>query len=529
MIITAGLWAILTVSAVALRPLLPVDETRYLTVAWEMWNRGNFLVPHLNGEPYGHKTPLLFWLMHAGWMLFGVVEIWPRLIAPLAGLACLFLTRSLGRALWPDRTAIGDLAPLLLLAIAIWPAMTTPVMFDSLLAACVLTGLLGAVRCARQGDWKGWVLLGAGFGLGALAKGPAVLPHLLFVPLLGPLWVQSDAWRNLSSWRHWWVRLAAAGSLGTVIAAAWAVPALLDEGGQFAAALFRDQIGGRVVDAVDHGRALWWYFLAVPPALLPVLLWPAVWRGRKGEAGEPGVRFCIIWFVGAALSLSLISGKQLHYLLPSLPALALLAASRIDAMRDGNAPRGHALLAVLVATLGIAIAAAPFVPLDARAAEAVALAATGWGVPLALMALLAAVMKLASRLKQVITIAALSVASIVTIHLVVAPVLATRFDLGPVAARLGIWEGEGRALANYAEYHGQFHFLGRLREPMAIVGDAEVLDWATEHPDGIVVTYQRSVPEGATPLLVHPFRGRLITVWPAKSVIGDPSIARRAP
>ncbi|VAW74626.1 Polymyxin resistance protein ArnT, undecaprenyl phosphate-alpha-L-Ara4N transferase; Melittin resistance protein PqaB, partial [hydrothermal vent metagenome] len=44
-----------------LRPLLPVDETRYLSVAWEMWSRGDFLVPYLNGEAYSHKPPLLFW------------------------------------------------------------------------------------------------------------------------------------------------------------------------------------------------------------------------------------------------------------------------------------------------------------------------------------------------------------------------------------------------------------------------------------------------------------------------------------
>ena len=43
---------------------MPVDETRYLAVAWDMWREGNFLVPHLNGEPYSHKPPLLFWLIH---------------------------------------------------------------------------------------------------------------------------------------------------------------------------------------------------------------------------------------------------------------------------------------------------------------------------------------------------------------------------------------------------------------------------------------------------------------------------------
>ena len=44
------------------RPLMPVDETRYAAVAWEMWTRGDFIVPRLDGLPYDHKPPLLFWL-----------------------------------------------------------------------------------------------------------------------------------------------------------------------------------------------------------------------------------------------------------------------------------------------------------------------------------------------------------------------------------------------------------------------------------------------------------------------------------
>ena len=70
-----------------LRPLLPVDETRYIGVAWEMWQRGDLLVPWLNGEPYSHKPPLYFWLIHAGWWLFGVNDWWPRSVAALVSLA----------------------------------------------------------------------------------------------------------------------------------------------------------------------------------------------------------------------------------------------------------------------------------------------------------------------------------------------------------------------------------------------------------------------------------------------------------
>lgn len=51
---------------------VPIDETRYLAVAWEMRQTGEFLVPHLNGATYAHKPPLLFWLINLGWLLTGV-------------------------------------------------------------------------------------------------------------------------------------------------------------------------------------------------------------------------------------------------------------------------------------------------------------------------------------------------------------------------------------------------------------------------------------------------------------------------
>ena len=69
-----GLWIVVMAAAILTRPLLPVDETRYLAVAWEMWLGGDYLVPHLNGETYSHKPPLLFWLINLGWGVFGPCE-----------------------------------------------------------------------------------------------------------------------------------------------------------------------------------------------------------------------------------------------------------------------------------------------------------------------------------------------------------------------------------------------------------------------------------------------------------------------
>jgi 4-amino-4-deoxy-L-arabinose transferase-like glycosyltransferase len=48
--IAAAVWLGVVTVALANRLVLPIDETRYLDVAWEIWSRGNFVLPTLNGE-----------------------------------------------------------------------------------------------------------------------------------------------------------------------------------------------------------------------------------------------------------------------------------------------------------------------------------------------------------------------------------------------------------------------------------------------------------------------------------------------
>ena len=93
------LFGIFSITALLTRPLLPIDETRYLTVAWEMWRSGNYFVPTLNGDIYSHKPPLLFWLINLVWSITGVNEFSARLIGPVAGLVSILLTVQLAIAL----------------------------------------------------------------------------------------------------------------------------------------------------------------------------------------------------------------------------------------------------------------------------------------------------------------------------------------------------------------------------------------------------------------------------------------------
>ncbi|MCX7288568.1 MAG: glycosyltransferase family 39 protein [Rhodobacterales bacterium] len=162
-----------------MRPVLPVDETRYLSVAWEMHRDGTFIVPHLNGEIYAHKPPLLFWLINLIWSVTGVSEVAARLVAPAFGILSVALTWRLGNRLFPERPELGATAALILATTGIFGLYGSLTMFDTMLAAATLLGILALLRMDAGGGRLATLGLGAALAFGVLAKGPVILVHLL--------------------------------------------------------------------------------------------------------------------------------------------------------------------------------------------------------------------------------------------------------------------------------------------------------------------------------------------------------------
>jgi 4-amino-4-deoxy-L-arabinose transferase-like glycosyltransferase len=350
----AGLLALLAAVSLA-RPLLPIDETRYAAVAWEMWDRGSFLVPLRNGEAYHHKPPLLFWLMHAGWAVFGVNEWWPRLISPLFAAGTLALTAALGRRLWPQRPLVARAAPFVLLASALYAYFATALMFDAMLAFFVALGLLGIVVAWQDGGARGFALLALGLGGALYAKGPVALLHLMPVALCAPWWMREQR----PNWRHWYAGVGLALLGGAALILAWAVPAGIAGGTEYRNAIFWGQTAGRMASSFAH-RAPWWFYVAwLPVMVAPWLLWPRWWQGlRRGLLGESGARLLLLTLGVTFVAFSLISGKRWHYLLPQFACFALLCARALDgsrASRLAQAVPGLGLVGIGIA----AIIAAP--------------------------------------------------------------------------------------------------------------------------------------------------------------------------
>ena len=136
----ALIWLVLVLVSLFSRSYLPIDETRYVTVAWNMYLNHDYLVPYLNGDTYSHKPPLLFWLMNIGWQIFGVSEWWPRLLPSLFAMGALLITQKIALRLWPTQKDIAYVSSMVLLGSGMWAVFTTATMFDMLVAFFTVLG-----------------------------------------------------------------------------------------------------------------------------------------------------------------------------------------------------------------------------------------------------------------------------------------------------------------------------------------------------------------------------------------------------
>ena len=523
------LWALLTLVALWARPLVPVDETRYATVAWEMWLSSDWLLPHLNGTAYADKPPLLFWLINLAWALAGPSEWSARFVGAAATLLDLWLLHRLERLLWPEGSAKASLSPWLFYGCFFVASFSTFLMFDMVLTAAVLLALIGLVRASRHGGFANWALYAIGIGIGALTKGPVILVYLLPVALLGPWWLAASP---AGGWRRWYGPFALAVLAGAVLALCWAVPAGRRGGPGYNEMILWGQTAGRMVSAFQHARPWWWYLPVLPVILLPWSLWPPIWRALAAARKDAGAaeRFCMAWFLPGLVAFSAISGKQVHYLIPLLPALALLAARALQRLPERTAGAGS--LALVLAPwicLGLAISlASPLAALQGLPSWWSRLS-PAWGVALAAVALAWwPVLRSPPAHRRLATLTVLLAALMHAgpVHDAVYPA----FDAGPLAKSIAALQDGGKMVVYPGKYHGDFQFAGRLRQPLAQFWPGTEIAFANAHPQAVLILNHRLLndEQRAAAILALPYRSGETALWHAATLIAHPEYAAGA-
>ena len=499
------LLGLLTLVAIYTRPLTPIDETRYVSVAWEMWLKNEYLVLFKNGEPYSHKPPLLFWLYNLGWLVTGVNEWWPRLVSPLFSLGSLLLTLSIGRRLWPGDGDTHRNAAWILASSLLWMLFSTSAMFDVMLTFFALLGMRGLLIAADGQMKRGFAWLAVSIGFGVLAKGPVVLLHLLPVAALAP-W-----WRPGMNWKRWTggVLLAVLG--GAAIALAWAIPAAIQGGEEYRRMIFWGQTANRMVDSFAHKRAFWWYLPLLPVLFFPWLLWPSLWRrlvALKREGLDGGLRFCLAWLLPVFVFFSLISGKQIHYLVPLFPIFALFAGRLLARAQGGGEVGGPWLPALLAGGAGAAMV---YLAPDGLSGKL-----DLWeGLPrwpgAALVLLGCAAVWLGRKAdRRMASLASLGAALFALVQFYVSDSLWRRYDIRPMAQEIRKLQDRGIAVANHGDYHAQYQFFGRLERPVdELLTPFDIKPWFEKHPDGAVVFYvgQGAADSPAGALFSQPYIG----------------------
>jgi 4-amino-4-deoxy-L-arabinose transferase-like glycosyltransferase len=338
------LWRVLAI-AVGVRlatlgayPLIDPSESRYAEIARKMVESGDWLIPQFDyGVPFWGKPPLSFWLSALSMRILGVNEFAARFPSFLLMAGCGALVWRMARVQAGRAAAL--LATVAFATLGLVFIAAGSVLTDMTLAfgtTLSMAGFWAAVRGPDAGRRWGAVAFFAGLAIGLLAKGP-IAAVLTLLPIgAWTLWQRAvgDAWTRVP-----WI----AGSVATAVVVVpwfWAVeratPGFLAYFiiGEHWQRFTQPGWTGDLYGAGHQWRRGWiWLFwaAAAAPWSIVMLDWlvrcVAAPRERLRErVRDPFWRYAAAWALAPLVFFTLSRNILPSYVLPGLPAFALLVA-----------------------------------------------------------------------------------------------------------------------------------------------------------------------------------------------------------
>jgi 4-amino-4-deoxy-L-arabinose transferase-like glycosyltransferase len=504
-----------TIVASLFFPFFPKDETRYLAVAWEMKLAHSF-VPLLNGLPYSHKPPFLFALINLDWLVFGANEQTLRLIPLFFSLLNILMTYKIALVLWDDKK-IAKYATAILSSMLIYIFWSTLIMFDLILTFWVLVGIYGFVSVKKNNIKTSLILVAISIGGGLLTKGPVVFAYILPIAILYFLWRPKDK----TDAKRWYLMILLSILMGLALALLWAIPAAITGGEAYGKAILWGQTTGRMVSSFAHQRPIWWYIPIIPILFFPWVLVKPAWHGFSLIKHDESYRFLAVLVLTTITVFSLISGKQIHYLIPILPAVSLLFAKNIVTYEKQfcEYSKSHYPIAIFYAILGsLALLGMPFIQHYSISKMvmpiiAVVLILCGTGLffikPLSM-----------DKMIKIIAISSMFI-FVMTFGLAGYYKYFNMYDVSNIAHMLKEKQSKGYTIIHYKDYHGQYQFLGRLTQPLVALNDKKsIVEYVQTHKKVLLVTHEKKekIIHKDTILYQQPYKDEKIVLWNEKGI-----------
>jgi 4-amino-4-deoxy-L-arabinose transferase-like glycosyltransferase len=288
-----------------------------------MIEQGDWLMPHASDELPLNKPPLTYWLIGVSYKLFGANYGSARLPSVLAAFLVLAMVYALGVRLSGKRAGLISVA--MLASSFLFLSFARMAMSDMLLAFCVTAALACFIFALSDQGFRSnsFVLLGyVALALGVLVKGPVAMALVAV-----PIGLDMGFRRNHADLKR--LRLLPGLTLFLLIAAPYFLLVYARAG---AAPLRFFFFGENLQRFTGHvygasGRPLWFELVAFFSDFAPwsILIFAALWFSWRGlSKTSPAARLLCLWLGGAIVLFSLSSFKLDYYLLPAMPAAALI-------------------------------------------------------------------------------------------------------------------------------------------------------------------------------------------------------------
>jgi len=302
------------------------DEGDFAEIVKELDN--NFVVPHLNNSAYAEKPPLFYYVVFAFAKTFPWLpeETSMRLASGFAAILTIVALFLVTRSFFGLRMALYSAVILALAPLFYWQARYLQV--DMVFSAALVAALLVFFQFMKSGRRAWYYLFFAALALAFMAKGPLALA--LAAPV-AVLYCVSERRLSVFFTKHTCIGVL----LFLVIVLPWYLAVYLKEGFPYLYENILRQNFLRFFDAWSHKRPFYYYFTTLPldffpwSLFLPLGLYTAVKNWRT----DSGTRYFCLWFLWLFFFLSLSSGKISKYMLPALPALAVMVSG---SMTDGK-------------------------------------------------------------------------------------------------------------------------------------------------------------------------------------------------